>query len=90
VAKPGTWTVDYNFQKTCNVIRINAMTLARLRQQIFADTVYRNRYINLCKVSNPTRTGSLSRTGRPSGAATARLRSRTTPTAGANKFIMMA
>ena len=53
VAKPGAWTAEYNFQKTYNVIGINAMTLARVRQEILTDTVYRNRYINLYKVSNP-------------------------------------
>jgi sphingomyelin phosphodiesterase acid-like 3 len=54
--KASTWIPEYNFQKTYGVVGINGNTLNNVRQKILIDSSYRNRYINLYKVSNPNST----------------------------------
>lgn len=51
------WIPEYNFRKTYGVNGINAASLSQVRRKIVTDTTFRNKYINLYNVSNPSGNG---------------------------------
>jgi sphingomyelin phosphodiesterase acid-like 3 len=54
------WALEYDFQKTYGVTAINTTTLNKVRKKIFADTVYRNKYITYYNAGNPSASGNIS------------------------------